>query len=178
MGDPGDSDLVSRARNGDKNAFEQLLRPMVGPAARLAYGMLQERTAAEDAVQEAALKAWRRLRNVKAGGAFGPWFLGIVANQCRSFRRTRWSSVLRFEHPLRAEATPTADSTVQAADLRRALLRLPPDQRAAILLHFYLDLPLETVAVSLGIGVSGVKSRINRGLKRMRPSLQSYEAVV
>jgi len=178
MGAPGDSDLIARARAGDKNAFEQLLRPMVAPAARLAYGMLQDRAAAEDVVQEAALKAWRRLRSLRPGSDFGPWFLGIAANQCRSLRRTRWWSVLRFEQVHSPAAQGTEDATVRGADMRRALQRLPDGQRAAILLHFYLDLPLETVAAVLGISVSGAKSRVNRALKRMRRGLDSYEVVM
>ncbi len=175
MRPPGDADLIARARQRDKSAFEDLLRPVITPAARLAYGMLQDRSAAEDVVQEAALRAWRRLDNIRSGSDFRPWFLGIVANQARSTRRAAWRSVLRLDH---TTSKAYEDTTVRGADVRRALLRVPPDQRAAILLHFYLDLPLNEVAIALGISVAGVKSRINRGLKRMRPALQSYEAVL
>ena len=176
MGPTGDPDLIARARDGDKAAFEQLLEPVIAVGARLAYGMLLDRAAAEDAVQEAAFKAWRRLGNIRQGADFRPWFLGIVVNQARSTRRSSWRSVLRLERE--ATTAQSDDSSIRGADLRRALLRVPPDQRAAILLHFYLDLPLDEVAAALGISVPGVKSRINRGLKRMRPALQSYEAVL
>lgn len=178
MGLPGDRDLIARARKGDKTAFEELLRPVIDSGAHLAYGMLQDRAAAEDVVQEAALKAWRRLGNVRPGADFGPWFLGIVTNQSRSVRRGRWWSVLRMESPEIRDRSGPEDHAVRGLDVRRALRRLPADQRAAILLHFYLDLPLDAVAATLGISVAGVKSRINRGLKRMRPALQSREALV
>lgn len=175
MGKTGDPELIARARAGDKAAFEELLSPVIGVGARLAYGMLLDRAAAEDAVQEAALKAWRRLANVRDGSDFRPWFLGIVVNQARSTRRSSWWTVLRLEPD---RPTPPADErSIRGADVRRALRRVPPDQRAAILLHFYLDLPLDDVAAALGLSVAGVKSRINRGLKRMRPGLESYEAV-
>lgn len=177
MGPPGDPDLISRARAGDKTAFEDLLRPVIGSAARLAYGMLQNRAEAEDVVQEAAVKAWRRLGNLHAGSDFGPWFLGIVANQSRTVRRTPWWGVLELQNAPASGRPGLDDTAVQGADLRRALSALPPDQRAAVLLHFYLDLPLDAVAETLGISVAGVKSRINRALKRMRPGLQSYELV-
>jgi RNA polymerase sigma-70 factor (ECF subfamily) len=177
MATPGGPDLISRARAGDKNAFESLLEPLVGTAARLAYAMLHDRAEAEDAVQEAALKAWRRLGNVRTGADFKPWFLGIVANQCRTVRRAPWWSVVRLEHaPAATRLGPDVVAT-RRADLRRALLSLPTDQRAAVLLHFYSDLPLEDVARALGISVAGVKSRINRALKRLRPVLHSSEVV-
>jgi RNA polymerase sigma-70 factor (ECF subfamily) len=179
MGVPGDPDLIARARTGDKDAFEHLLRPVIEPAARLAYGMLLDRAAAEDVVQEAALKAWRRLGNIRPGANFRPWFLGIVVNQSRSLRRSASWSVLRLDRVARDHAGQAADdATIRGADLRRAILRTAPDQRAAILLHFYLDLSLEDVADTLEISVAGVKSRINRGLRRMRPALASYEAVL
>jgi RNA polymerase sigma-70 factor (ECF subfamily) len=140
--------------------------------------MLQDRTEAEDVVQEAALKAWRRLDNIRAGSDFRPWFLGIVANQCRTVRRGSWRAVLRLEHGPTTRSTGPEEATVRGADLRRALRALPEDQRAAILLHFYLDLPLHDVGRVLGLSVSGVKSRINRGLKRLRPSVQFDEVLV
>jgi len=80
-------DLISSARIGDKLAFEKLLQPHIASAAKLAYAMLLDRTEAEDVVQEAALSAWRRLENVRDGEDFKPWFLGIVANRCRTVRR-------------------------------------------------------------------------------------------
>ncbi|MGH7765070.1 MAG: RNA polymerase sigma factor [Candidatus Dormibacteraceae bacterium] len=176
MGATGDPDLIARARDGNKAAFEDLLSPVIAPAARLAYGMLQDRAAAEDAVQEAALKAWQRVGNVRPGAPFRPWFLGIVVNQARSMRRTKWWSVLPLESSPPVGASGEVDP--RGHDVRRALLRVPSDQRAAILLHFYLDLPLDEVAGALGISVAGVKSRINRGLKRMRPALRGYEVLV
>jgi RNA polymerase sigma factor (sigma-70 family) len=178
MSGSGGPDLLTRARTGDTSAFEDLLRPSIVQAARLAFGMLQDRSAAEDAVQEAALKAWRRLGNIREGADFRPWFLGIVVNECRSVRRSRWWSVLGGDRVEQAVVPPISEATARVLDVRRALRRLPGDQRAAVLLHFYLDLPLDQVAAALGISVAGVKSRINRGLKGMRPALHSYEVLV
>src|SRR5713101_3399526 len=143
-------DLVDRARAGDKRALQELLKPLIAPAARFAYGMVQDRDEAEDVVQEAGLKAWRRLGNLREGAPFGPWFLGIVANQCRTSLRSRWQSVLGFGELFGGDTVSAEDEFLRGAELRQALKRLPRDQRAAILLHFYLDLPLEQVAGSLG----------------------------
>lgn len=156
-----------------KGEFEELLRPHLGVAARLAFGLLQDREEAEDAVQEAALKAWRRFETFR-GGPFRPWFLGIVANQCRTVRRGRWWNVIRLAQP---EAVRPGPDLLTGADLRRALLQLRPGQREALLMHFYLDLPLDEIATALGLTPAGVKSRINRGLRRLRPLLASEEEI-
>lgn len=175
---PSDPDLISSARAGDKTAFEALLRPVIESAARLAYAMLQDRSEAEDVVQEAAFKAWKKVGNLRAGTDFRPWFMGIVANQCRSVRRRAGWSVLRMESLSLPERPGPEEAAVRSTDLRRALSAIPPEHRAALLLHFYMDLPLEDVAVALGLSVPGVKSRINRALKRLRPSLRSGEVYV
>lgn len=85
---------LSAARAGDGRAFEALLNPVLDPAFRLAMVMLRDRAAAEDATQEAALKAWRKLDRFRPDADFRPWFLGIVANECRTARRSRWLRLL------------------------------------------------------------------------------------
>src|ERR1700688_631758 len=88
------SDLVARAMAGDESALDGLLRPMLKPAYKLAYLMLGDREAAEDAVQNAALKSWRKLAQVRPGSDPRPWFMGFVANECRNMQIGRWRSVL------------------------------------------------------------------------------------
>lgn len=169
-------ELIRRVRMGDKDAYAELLRPLLGAAARLAYGLLQDRCAAEDSVQEAAERAWRRIENLEVGRSFRPWFLGIVANRCREELRGRWRSVMRSATgvPEGGGRTGSAeDDWLAGADLRRALAALPHGQREAIVLHFYLDLPLEEVAATLGLHIAGVKARINRGLRRLRQALKA-----
>ena len=90
-----ESDLVQSATAGDGAAFADLLRPEYRTALRLACGLLQDVDEAEDAVQEAAFTAWRRIGNLREGSSLRPWFLGIVANQCRSVKRSRWWSVTK-----------------------------------------------------------------------------------
>jgi RNA polymerase sigma-70 factor (ECF subfamily) len=164
-------ELVRRVRAGDEDAYAELLRPLLGVATKLAYGLLQDYWAAEDSVMEAAMKAWERFGNLERGRPFRPWFLGIVANRCREALRGRWWSVLRVPEP-GYPAREQEDEWLAGADLRRALAELPHGQRAAIVLHFYLDLPLEEVAATLGLGIAGVKARINRGLRRLRLALE------
>lgn len=160
--------LIERANTGDRTAFDALVGPLIEPGYRFAFGMLHDREAAEDAVQEAAFKAWTRLENLRPGSSIRPWFFGIIANQCRSTRRTRWWSVVKLEAPWRTINSPE-DQIVRGADLRRALRRLPVDRLEALVLHYYLDLTLEEVASVCRVPVGTVKSRISRGLEQLRP---------
>jgi len=94
-----DEDLVARSKARDKHAFEHLLQPLIGPALRFAYGMLQDRAGAEDVVQEAALKAWRRLGNLRPGADSGPgsWASSPTsAGLCSDLAGGRSSDGLRF----------------------------------------------------------------------------------
>jgi RNA polymerase sigma-70 factor (ECF subfamily) len=98
-----------------------------------------------------------------------PWFLAIVANRCRNLRRTRWFSTIRMAEVFRA--TPPADAETERIDLEQGLARLPLSDRQVLFMHFYLDMPVEEVAVSLGISAAATKGRIHRACKRLRPSL-------
>ena len=173
-----DADLITRAKDGDRAAFDQLVGPLVGPGYRLAYGMLHDREAAEDAVQEAAIRSWRKLGNLRAGTEMRPWFLAIVANQCRTIARGRWWSVLRLDRPIGPSSGAAEDEAVRGADVRAALRRLSPEHREVLVLHYYLDLPLDEVAAVAGIPVGTAKSRINRGIAAMRPFFELVEAPI
>ena len=165
------SNLVGLAKGGDDTAFEALLEPLITPAYRLALGLLHDHDAAEDAVQEAAVLAWRKIRHLHEGAEMGPWFLGIVAHQCRSVQRSRWWSVLKV--PVLEHSAGGADEKViQGADLRSALLNLSHEDRLALVLFYYLDLPMDEVAAACGASRGAVKKRIQRIVHRLRPSLQ------
>lgn len=170
--------LIARAQAGDRSAFESLLAPSIRVATRLAYALLHDRSEAEDAFQEAAIRAWRRLGNLRAGSHFQPWFVGIVANECRETRRGRWWHIIRLPDLAPEEPVDEIAIWLQGEDLRRAVARLPHDQRVAVLLHFHLDLPMSDVAVALGISQAGAKTRINRALKRLRPAMRAAEVKV
>src|ERR1700680_4417000 len=158
--------LIEAAKRGDAEAFEIMLKPLLEPGYRLAGGMLQDHQAAQDAVQEAAFKAWRKLRQLRDGSEMRPWFLGIVANECRSIRRSRWSNVLNL-HPLgRAESAP-ADLILNRIELRRALLALDEKKRLALVLRWYLDLPLEEIATVTGSSVHAVEGQVQRGMHEL-----------
>ena len=155
-------------------AFEDLLRPNLTPAARLARTLLGNSTEAEDAVQEAAVRSWRKLGNLRAGAPFQPWFLGIVVRQVRTIQRAPWWTLIRLPE-LPVQPAAAGEAWLEGEDLRRAIRNLPRLHREAVLMHFYLDLSIQDVASSLGLSVAGVKSRINRALRRLRVDIASSE---
>jgi RNA polymerase sigma factor (sigma-70 family) len=178
MADPTELVLVARARGGDESAFEQLLEQALRSATRLAFAMLHDRSEAEDVFQEAAVRAWQRFGNLREGSPFQPWFIGIVANQCREVRRGRWWHVVRLPFVAGASGPDGETSWLDGEVLRQAVARLPRDQRLAVLMHFHLDMPLGDVGVALGISAGGVKTRIHRALKRLRPAIGAAEVGV
>ena len=165
-----EQELIRRAKAGDKLAYEELLRPSLMPATRLARVLMGGPGEAEDAVQEAAIKGWRKLNNLRPGTGFRPWFLGIVVRQVRTVQRAPWWWVIRMPS-LSTSPTQTESEWLEGQDLRRAVSRLPHAQAEAVVMHFYLDMRVEDVAVALGLSVAAVKSRINRALHHLRRSI-------
>jgi RNA polymerase sigma-70 factor, ECF subfamily len=165
--------LMASATAGDADSFAVLIEPLLDPAYRLAAVMLADRSSAEDAVQEASIKAWRKLRQLRGDlKSLRPWFLSIVANECRMAKRQRWWSVLKVaEMP----ASSPGPSEARSFDLHHALLRLSPEERLPLVLHFYLDLPIDEVAQALRVSPSAAKSRIYRAAKRLRSDLTQEE---
>jgi RNA polymerase sigma factor (sigma-70 family) len=138
---------------------------------RVAYVITHDAADAEDAVQDAVVKAWRALGRFRAGDPLRPWLLAIVANEARNRRR---SAGRRLQLELRAttDETGSAADAAVAADERRALLEalrdLPHDAQLVLACRYLLGLSeLETAAV-LGIGHGTVKSRTSRALDRLR----------
>ena len=167
--------VMASAAAGDAASFSLLIEPLLDPAFRLAAVMLGDRAAAEDAVQEASIKAWRKLRQLRGDErSLRPWFLSIVANECRMARRQRWWSVIKLADTPPAESRSDQYSGA-ATDVRRALLRLKPDDRLPLVLHFYLDLPLDEIARMLGVSEAAAKSRVYRAAQRLRPELSMEE---
>ena len=154
--------------------FDELVGPWIEPGYRLAVTILADPEEARDAVQEAAVKAWRSLPRLRETRLARSWFLSIVANQCRSTMRRRWWRSRREVHDLSSEPLPE-DTVVRSMDIERGMRRLSPDERAALHLYFYLDLPVEEVGRVLGISAGAARSRVYRAAHRLRPELTEEE---
>jgi len=154
--------------------FEATFGPWIEPGYRLAVAMLRDREEAQDAVQESALKAWRSIGSLRDSNRARAWFLSIVANQCRSTMRRRWWGILPLATRDTVQLGPE-ESSVQSQDLRNAMKRLRPDDRALLYLHYFLDLPMEEVASVLGISTGAAKTRVYRAAHLLRPELELTE---
>jgi len=159
--------------------FEARLQPHYAEAVRLAYGMLRNSALAEDASQEAALRAWRSRRNLREDSELRPWFLAIVANCCRDVWRSSWWRLAGARAADTPEpAAPGGGEQCEAIyDLRDALRRLGHRDRLVIVLRYYLDLSHEEVAAVTGMKVTAVRARASRALRRLRVDLAAEEDV-
>jgi len=171
-----DPKLLSSALAGSEKAFSELLRPLVDLGYRLACGMLHDAHAAEDAVQDASLTAWRKLDRVRDEGKIRPWFLSIVANECRNARRQKWVASVNLGLP-ELSIHSSDERVLRGVDLRHALAQLNEHDRLVVVLYFYLDLPLEEVAPIVGTSVGAAKARLYRSIRRLRPDLEIQEAL-
>jgi RNA polymerase sigma-70 factor (ECF subfamily) len=163
--------LVELARAGDQSAFADLMTPLLQPGFALAASLSPDRAAAEDALQEALLKAWRRLRQLHDGGKLRSWFLGIVFNECRVARRKRWRAIRRDSNSVGRGPDSWPEGLDERVDLRRALAALKSDDRAVLAVRFLLDMSVEESAEILRVSPAAVKSRTMRAAARLRRQL-------
>ncbi|HEY3211477.1 MAG TPA: RNA polymerase sigma factor [Actinomycetota bacterium] len=171
-----DEELVERARNGDVTAYEQLVRMYQDVAARTAYVITGGAADAQDAAQEAFVKAYYSLSRFRAGAAFRPWLLRIVANEAinrrRSTRRQVGLALRAAEGRLQDDAVPSPEGAALAQDDRRRLVaamnRLRPEDRLVIAYRYWFELSEAEMAEALGCARGTVKSRLSRALGRLR----------
>jgi RNA polymerase sigma factor (sigma-70 family) len=180
---PGERELVLLAQRGDEHAFESIVRAYEEIAFRLAYVITGSAAEAEDAAQEAFVKAYGALGRFRAGSPFRPWLLRIVANEARNRRRSagrRANLALRVAEDRRPDdAAPSPESAVLASERRGVLLAalnaLRDDDREVISARYFLELSESETAEALGIPRGTVKSRTSRALERLRAQLGPVE---
>ncbi len=168
-------ELVDRAKRGDEEAFDALARLVGDRCMAIATRILRDVGLAEDAVQSALTVAWRDLRTLRDSSRFEPWLHRILTHECyaEARRRTRWSPDIRLL-PVGGLAESDAVLTVNDRDqLERAFRRLTLEQRAVLVFHYYLDLPLREVAERLGVPFGTAKSRLHYASTALRASLEA-----
>jgi len=172
--------LVERARRGDADAYEELVRRYTEMAFRAAYLVTGSAPDAEEAAQDAFVKAFRALSRFRAGAPFRPWLLRIVGNEARNRRRAagrRAALELRLAEGIGAGgAAPSPEAAAEAAEERRALLRalmmVGDDHRQVVGCRYLLQLSVEETAATLGIPEGTVKSRLARALTHLRELME------
>ena len=167
------SELVERARGGDRHAFAELIRESGARLDATARLILRDPELAQDAVQDTLIRAWRSLPGLRDPDAFDHWLHTLVAHACLELIRKRKRRVIEVELSS-ADDPSTLDPSAVIANrdqLERALDRLEPEIRAVVVLYYYLDLPLARIADVLGIPVGTVKSRLHRSLGLMRSTM-------
>jgi RNA polymerase sigma factor (sigma-70 family) len=166
-------ELVRRARNGDQGAFESLVRPEVERLYGLAGLILSDRSRAEDAAQEALLRAWRDLPRLRDVGKFGAWLRRLVVNAAhdegRRLRRRRPEVELKPHHD--QPASDGLASLLDRDELSQALDRLREEERVVVALRYYLDLSNADAAATLGIREVTYRSRLHRALRALSAAI-------
>ena len=177
MQPPGEETLVERARRGEPGAFEALVVSYQSLAFRTAFVIAGDAADAEEATQDAFVKAHRALRRFRSGQPFRPWLLTIVANEARNRRRTRGrraALALRAADPGAPGEDPEAAAL--ASERRERVLtaveRLRDDDREVLACRYFLELSEEETAAALGIARGTVKSRTHRALERLQEELE------
>jgi RNA polymerase sigma-70 factor, ECF subfamily len=151
----------------------RLVMARVGDAYRLARAILLDDGEAEDAVQEAALAAWRRRADLRDAAKFDAWFDRILVNQCRDQLRRRKRAVQIAAPPVGYEPAGSAAETGNDADLDRAIDSLDIDHRIVVLLRYWQDRTVDDIAQHLDIPAGTVKSRLHNAMKHLRASLEA-----
>jgi len=169
-------DLVVRAREGDHDAFTALVAASINGLYATARLILRNDDLAEDAVQDALVRAWSNIRSLRDPDRFEAWLRRLLVHACyRAGKRERVRRVVEIQEiPLGGPASPDSQRSLAIRDqLERGFRRLAPDQRAVLTLHYFLDLPDAEVADVLGVPIGTMKSRLNRASSALRAALEA-----
>ena len=175
--------LVARALRGDIDAFDDIFDRYSGLMLHTAYGIVQDRDSAEDAVQNALIQAWHHLPSLRETGSLRPWLLRIVVNQCISFKRRiarsrtfLCQSCSEQETFLASRVADDANGCMERGwDLAQAVEQLPARQQNVILCHYYQGMTLPEISRRLQVSENTLKKRLQAALSNLRRMLGDAE---
>jgi RNA polymerase sigma-70 factor, ECF subfamily len=170
-----DTDLVTRAQHGDEEAFASLAVAVGDRLHAVAHRILRDLDLAEDATQQALLAIWRDLPQLRDPARFDAWSYRLLVRACYAEgRRTRhWTPNMRLlpsDEPMQVDGS---SAVVDREQLERGFQRLSIDHRAVVVLHYYVDMPLDRVAETLGVPVGTVRSRLHHAMRGLRAALDA-----
>ena len=174
--------IIQQVLAGDAEAYARLVDAHYDRCARIAFRILGNREDAEEAIQDAFLRAFRALGSYEDRERFSAWLTRILVNQCRTVlaRAHRREAVFSDVDVLEAEYLVESDVETRDGawpDLEHALSRLPADQREAIVLRYADDLTYDEMARVTGAGESALKMRVQRAFARLRVLLTEVSSV-
>jgi RNA polymerase sigma-70 factor (ECF subfamily) len=171
---------LEQARHGDKQAFGKLIEAYQGPVFNLAYRMLNNAGEAEEAAQEAFIRAYTRLDSYDPRRKFSTWLLSITSNYCIDQIRKRRHIMLSVDEPLpphpalqsEKEAGPESQmmQSQQQALVQELLAELPEEYRQAVVLRYWHDMSYDEIAETMDTSVSAIKSRLFRARRQLAES--------
>jgi RNA polymerase sigma-70 factor (ECF subfamily) len=166
-------ELVERARDGDRDAFEDLVRAGANRLYAVAYRILRDADLADDALQETLVRIWDDLPTLRDPTRFDAWATRILCRRCYRLAKHERRAMRRIEAP---ESTEPARFETELADhdeMERGFRRLSPEHRTVLVLHYYLGLTLSEVAETLDIKPGTVGSRLHYATRSLRSALES-----
>ncbi len=168
---------LEQARQGDKIAFGKLIEAYQRPVYNLAYRMLNNSGEAEEAAQEAFIRAYTRLHTYKPNHKFSTWMLSITSNYCIDLIRKRRALLLSIDEPLPPHPALMSDKqkgpeaqimlSEQQEMVQSLLQELQPDYRQAVVLRYWHELSYEEIADMMDTTVSAIKSRLFRARRQL-----------
>ena len=170
-----DIDLVVRAQRGDKGAYADLAARIADRYLAVARRILRDLDLAEDATQQALLSIWQDLPQLRDPARFEAWSYRLLLRACyaEGRKQRRWAPNLRLLPADEPRETDRYGSVVDRDQLETGFRRLSLDHRAVVVLHHYLDLPLERVAEMLGIPIGTAHSRLHYAMRGLRAALDA-----
>ena len=176
--DANEREVYRAAIHGDRDAFEMIIHTHSRTLFAIAYGILQNREEAEDAVQDALIKAWKSRWRVRDPEKFPAWLCMIARHRARDVFRKRRTSPLSDEITEKLEAK-AIDTTSVDRQLHSALAALPEIHRSALMLRYFEKMDYRTIENTLGLTNGALRGVLGRALaamrKQLRPALASFE---
>jgi len=170
-----DEGLVVRAQGGERDAFEQIVNVSFDRCHGMAMRLLRDSQLAEDAVQQAMVNVWRDLPRLRDPARYDAWSYKLLVRACYAeFRKApRWMPGIDEGSTSEPRTGGDYGAVIDRDQLERGFRRLSMDHRAVVVLHHYLDMPLDEVGRVLSIPTGTVKSRLHRALAEMRAALEA-----